>query len=200
MRTRRSSPRDPARSIEGRIFTCSRNDHAAEGRRAQGGNHPPSRIGGDRAGDRRRRDHAGAAVPPRDRPLRLGAAGRQPEAGRRRRARGRPRMPRGDRPDPVARRSASARSFRRPATATKRCTSSRRPACGRRVRATRPRIRTKTRTSRRSRSRWPACAAMIASGEIVDLKTVAGLSLLQLSRRSLQAKADRSRASSNVAQ
>ena len=42
----------------------------------------------------------------------------------------------------------------------------------------RPRSRTRTRTSSRSRSRSTQLRAMVARGEIVDLKTVAGLALI----------------------
>ena len=47
--------------------------------------------------------------------------------------------------------------------------------------ATPRRSRTRTRTSRPGRSRWTRSAAMIAAGEIIDLKTVAGLALMSRS-------------------
>ena len=109
--------------------------------------------------------------------LGMGAAGRKPEARRRHRARGRPRMPRGDRPDSIPRAArrlvlSDARLLRRRDALL----HGLRPAdAGAGDEAAH---QDEDEDIEAQPFALASVRAMIASGEIVDLKTVAGLSLL----------------------
>ena len=119
--------------------------------------------------------HPDPAVPVCRQPLPVGAAGGQ--RGRRggTGSGGGPRVPRGDRAGAGHGRPARVASTRRPGSATRRCSSS-----GCRVsrrRQNRPRW-TRTRTSSRERSASRDARDMVRRGEIIDMKTVAGLALI----------------------